>query len=1074
ATTANAGNNGNDANDSDANPTTGQSHTTNLEPGEHDPTLDAGFYPEESPLASLGDYVWLDSDKDGIQDDNEEGIEGVTVTLYDGDGNEIGTTTTDENGYYEFTELQPGDYYVVFGTPEGYEATTANAGNNGNDANDSDANPTTGQSHTTNLSPGEHDPTLDAGFYPEESELASLGDYVWLDVDADGQQEFGEPGIEGVQVILYDGEGNEIGVTMTDENGYYIFENLPPGDYYVVFGKPAGYNSTDRNVGNDSTDSDAGPNGQSQTVSLEAGEHNPTIDAGFYLPASLGDTVWFDTDGDGVQDEDEEGIEGVLVTLYDEDGNVVATTTTDENGFYEFTNLVPGTYTVTVPTTGPNSSTPTTAISMTTTLESGEHDPTLDFGYELTGLASLGDYVWEDLDADGEQDANESGIEGVLVTLFDGNGNELATTTTDENGYYLFDNLEPGDYYVVFTAPTGFEATSQNDGSTDANDSDADPITGQSHTTNLVEGEHDPTLDAGFYQLAGLGDTVWLDENGNGVQDEGEEGIAGIPVKLFDEDGNLIATTVTDENGNYSFTDLEPGIYTVSVPNFGPDGSILTTPNNQTTSLSSGEYDPTLDFGYVPATASIGDTVWMDANSNGIQDEGEEGIPGVTVHLTDENGNIISSTVTDSNGEYTFNNLPPNTYGVEVEVSTAPEDSSPTTNTSTFVELGVGEAYIDADFGFNVPELHETASIESTVWMDDNGNGIQEAGEEGIEGVLIVLLDEDGDVIATTTTDENGDFIFDNLPPGDYTIVVNPDDLENLDATTNTSIDATLDLGENEKPGIGFGFTPDECAISIEANVICNSSNASYDVIISIVGGQAPYTITGSYNGTTNGIFEIPAITNGNGYEVIVEDVNGCRETLSVESQNCVTLPVELIDFNGEVQEQGNYLTWATASELNNDFFTLEYSLDGENFKFLTYINGQGTTSAANRYDFLHENAPNGIVYYQLSQTDFDGTRENLGVISLTRKAAAFDLQIENIAPIPAQNFTNVSFSVNEESPVTIELYDAAGRLVIAQTLDATTGMNQVRLDLANVAAGIYVVRLTSSDAFDTQRIVKQ
>ena len=92
----------------------------------------------------------------------------------------------------------------------------------------------------------------------------------------------------------------------------------------------------------------------SAVIELGLGEHNPTIDAGYYEPASLGDYVWLDLDGDGEQDSNEIGIENVTLELYDEDGNLVATTTTDANGFYEFTDLVQGTYSVVAPSTSPN------------------------------------------------------------------------------------------------------------------------------------------------------------------------------------------------------------------------------------------------------------------------------------------------------------------------------------------------------------------------------------------------------------------------------------------------------------------------------------------------------------------------------------------------------------------------------------------------------------------------------------------------------------------------------------------------------------------------------------------------
>ena len=207
---------------------------------------------------------------------------------------------------------------------------------------------------------GDYDPTLDFGYEPV---LGSLGDFVWEDFDADGLQDAGEPGIQGVSVELFDGTTmTSLGTTTTGPTGEYLFTGLPEGGYYVVFGDVAGYTASPNNTGDDAIDSDADQmTGQTPTYTLGLGEHNPTIDAGYYQAAGLGDYVWLDLDGDGEQDATESGLEGVVVELYGATGNFIASTTTDANGFYEFVDLLPGTYTVQVPATGPDSEAPTNA-----------------------------------------------------------------------------------------------------------------------------------------------------------------------------------------------------------------------------------------------------------------------------------------------------------------------------------------------------------------------------------------------------------------------------------------------------------------------------------------------------------------------------------------------------------------------------------------------------------------------------------------------------------------------------------------------------------------------------------------
>ena len=247
-------------------------------------------------------------------------MEGVTVNLLDCDGNPIDSTTTDANGNYSFTELDPNtDYIVEFELPEGFEFSPADQG--GDDANDSDAGDN-GRTPCTDLAPGENNPTLDAGIFLPS---ASLGDTVFLDEDQDGVQDPGEEGVEGVTVNLLDCDGNPIDSTTTDANGNYSFTELDPNtDYIVEFELPEGFEFSPADQGgDDANDSDAGVDGRTPCTDLAPGENNPTLDAGIFLPsASLGDTVFLDEDQDGVQDPGEEGVEGVTVNLLDCNGDL--------------------------------------------------------------------------------------------------------------------------------------------------------------------------------------------------------------------------------------------------------------------------------------------------------------------------------------------------------------------------------------------------------------------------------------------------------------------------------------------------------------------------------------------------------------------------------------------------------------------------------------------------------------------------------------------------------------------------------------------------------------------------------
>ncbi|MBK9151774.1 MAG: carboxypeptidase regulatory-like domain-containing protein [Saprospiraceae bacterium] len=217
---------------------------------------------------------------------------------------------------------------------------------------------------------------------------------------------------------------------------------------------------------------------------------------------------------------------------------------------------------------------PVTGSSPVITVVSGETNNTVDAG--ILRPASLGDFVWEDKNGNGIQDAGEPGIAGVVVMLEDGsgnpatdiNGNVVASVVTNASGQYGFTNLKPGVGYVVkFTKPAGYEATAKDQGGDDTKDSDADVVTGKAPVVVLQSGENNPTIDAGYYRPATIGDFVWDDKNANGVQDAGEPGIPGLTVTLSGTAGDgtpVNLTTVTGPNGEYSFTGLKPGSYTVT------------------------------------------------------------------------------------------------------------------------------------------------------------------------------------------------------------------------------------------------------------------------------------------------------------------------------------------------------------------------------------------------------------------------------------------------------------------------------------------------------------------------------
>lgn len=236
--------------------------------------------------ASLGDKVWNDANQNGIQDNGEAGIANVTVKLYTSANVLVGTTTTDANGNYSFTNLSAGTYFAEFTKPSGYTASPKDAGSD--DSKDSDADVTTGKTGNYTLVAGQNNITVDAGFYVTPPAPVSIGDKVWNDIDKDGVQDNGEAGIPNVTVKLYNCLGVLVSTTTTDANGLYHFNNIPAGDYYVEFTAPSGYVFSPQNQGSDdNADSDVDPlTGKTACKTFVGGTTDNSNDAGLYYGAA--------------------------------------------------------------------------------------------------------------------------------------------------------------------------------------------------------------------------------------------------------------------------------------------------------------------------------------------------------------------------------------------------------------------------------------------------------------------------------------------------------------------------------------------------------------------------------------------------------------------------------------------------------------------------------------------------------------------------------------------------------------------------------------------------------------------
>jgi protocatechuate 3,4-dioxygenase beta subunit len=540
--------------------------------------------------------------------------------------------------------------------------------------------------------------------------------------------------------------------------------------------------------------------------------------------------------------------------------------------------------------------------------------------------------VLEDIDGDG---IGDEPIEGVIITLVDENGDTVGVDTTDANGMYDFEGLEPGDYTITETDPDGYDSVSDTDGPND----------------NTIE----VTLDSG----ASSNDNDFVDEqpgtiSGNVSEDIdnddlGDEPIEGVVINLVDDMGMVVATDTTDANGDYLFEDVTPGEYTVEEvdpadlvsvldEDASDDGDLVantdTNDNSIPVTLEPGEDDNDNNF-VDEQLGSISGTVFEQLIADGDV-IGEIPNEGIVIQLLDENGAVIATDTTDADGNYLFDSLPAGTYTVnEIDpdgyASVRDEDLSDdgdlipnTDGNDNLIPVTLTPGEDDEDNNFvDVP----TSEISGSVMTSDG---------TPLEGVIVVLLDMNGDTVAVDTTDLNGDYDFEDLEPGDYTIVeIDPDGFESTsdtDGANDNTINVTLDSGSSST---GNDFVDDQIATTIFGHVYFDTNN----------------------NGTQDaGEPNLPNI------DVNIEQADGTIITVETDS---------LGDWSSEILPG---MTTATVDTLDADFPAGAVQTEGDNSTTIVAIEGMDNDGGID--GFYVPTMVNGIVYYDSNENGMQDAGE--------------------------------------------------------------------------------------------------
>lgn len=808
------------------------------------------------PQGSIVGMVFDDLNGNSFQEQDEPGLAGVTLHLLS-NGAIIQSTTSANNGRYRFTDVTPGSYLLRMVTPAGYVVGTRSE-------------------QPVTLVGGDA-----AGADFDLQAQGAIGGVLYHDRNGNRSQDANEPGISAATVTLLNADGPLAGLT-TDSAGRYRFPGLTPGVYQVQATVP---------------DQWVAQGALQRNVNLGSGGA-AVANFGYQARGAIGGVVFRDLDGDGNQSRTENGLTGVTVQLFQHTLLVTSTVSSDE-GSYLFSHLLPGNYLVAIIL--PTDFAAVTPLQQPVALADGSG---INLGFGLQPVSTIAGIVYADRNGDGVRQNSETGINNATVTLFtagpDGvfrTGDEVmaANTTSNADGAYTFVNQAVGAYAVQLTTPVGYTATSPSE-----------------VVVNLAQ-FWTAVANFGNQALNTVVATTFEDRNNNGIQDEDEEPLAGLPVILEPlaqvQSAAMTAnySATTNSAGLVTFHDLPAATYQVrtQAPVAGYVGrrtlaQITLAPNGV-----AGEH-----FGF-QQIGTVSGAIFVDSDGNGRQDAGESGLGGVVVTLQGQAQAAtagtagLNTTVSASDGSYSFGGLTAGSYQLVV---TPPAGYVATEANPVNVALSAAgtDAAVAVSMGFVT-----VGNVSGRVFADLNKNGAHDLAELGVSGATVTLRG-DGVADRTVQTAVDGGFLLTGVANGVYraTLTLPPNH------TATTALEAMVTVDGAGAATVRFGVRPN---LPIQAPVLTFLPDVDFlvgqPITITVNATDADdttlsYSATGlpsglAINSSTGLISGQPAANSAGSYLVTVT-VTDPQGALAQQTFNLIIVPPTAID---EEAEQDPVLT---------------------------------------------------------------------------------------------------------------------------------------------------------------------
>ncbi|MFS0766942.1 carboxypeptidase regulatory-like domain-containing protein [Peribacillus phoenicis] len=712
-------------------------------------------------------------------------------------------------------------------------------------------------------------------------------------------------------------------------------------------------------------------NGQFSVTGLAPGEYNIVASASNYSRRGAGAVIFADqttniiiqlapnpaTITGTITGPGGTPLTNATVRVLDQNETVLGTAITDEKGIYAIGNLSAGTLTIIA--SAPDFAATLTAVTVTP----GQLIPNVNI--ELTPLFGT---------ISGQITNANTGdpIVGAIAVVRTVGGTSVIITsdTTDAAGNYLIRGLAPGSYSIVGTA-SGFGAIT---------------------VGAIVSANETATANIALPPETGMVAGTLTDAAGNPVTG------SNIAVQVFDINGILIKTLLADFDGTFTIIDLAPGTYLVQItaPNYATSVASVNITANQTTSLP---------IVLTPNPATITGLV--------INKDTSAPLSGVIITVSDLNGLIAGNAISDQNGQFTIQNLPPNTVNVSA-AATKPGFGS----TSVSVQLGPG-AVNSVTLALSPVAGSLTGTVRNALTGDT------------VSGATVQVFDFTRALAATVVTDQNGRYLVNNLAPGNVRVVASASDL-------GTVVQETV-IAANVQTLLDFDLIPNPGRIS---GTIINQQTglplSGVSITIRQFSPTGPIAASSATDG--NGAFTIPNLAPGS-YTVLASYPGFGTQAGSTTVSSGETSVIQLALPPNPGTIQGIVTNAATQLPLVNTLIRV-VDVNG----VLTSV---GQTDSDGRYSV--QNLPPGS--YTITAINTEYQQQTVGAAIVSGQTATLNIQLQ---PNPG-SITGIVTSNQTGLPLAgsfVQLFPSQGLQPIASAMTDSLG----QYTFIGIKPGIYTV----------------